>query len=108
MTASEQPRMVHLAYNYEDGSWWAESAEMPSLFAGGESLDDAKELAKQAVRDEFGEDISVIDWMPAPAELEPIIASKGTGVQQGAFRGSGNAAQVPGHHWSAPAGAGSA
>lgn len=80
MTASEKPTTVHLAYHLEDDSWWAESDQVPGLFAGGDTLDEAKELAKQAVRDELGEDVAIIDWMPMPAELE-LIASKGTEPQ---------------------------
>lgn len=78
MTASEKPTTVHLTYHLEDDSWWAESDQLPGLFAGGDTLDEAKELAKQAVRDELGEDVAIIDWMPMPAELEPI-ASRGMG-----------------------------
>lgn len=77
MNASEKPKTVHLTYGHEGGSWWAESEQLPSLFAGGDSLDDAKQLAWQAVRDEFGDDIAIVDWMPSPAELEPVIASRG-------------------------------
>lgn len=82
MTASEKPNIVHLTYNCEDNSWWAESEQLPGLFAGGDSLDEAKELAWQAVRDEFGDDIAIFDWMPSPAELEPVIASKGANALQ--------------------------
>lgn len=77
MTASDKPSIVHLTYEFEDGSWSAESEQMPSLFAGGDSLDDAKALARQAVRDEFGQDVTIFDWLPVPAELEPTIASRG-------------------------------
>jgi predicted RNase H-like HicB family nuclease len=78
MTASEKPTIVHLTYGHEEGSWWAESEQLPSLFAGGDSLDEAKELAKQAVREEFGDEVSIVDWMPAPTELEAVVASEGT------------------------------
>jgi hypothetical protein len=79
MTASNLPNIVHLTYEFEGGSWFAESEQMPSLFAGGDSLDDAKGLARQAVRDEFGKTVSVFDWVPVPGELEPVVASRGSG-----------------------------
>lgn len=40
-----------LRYHVEDGSWWAECPEMPSLFAGGNSYAEARSLASQAIRD---------------------------------------------------------
>jgi predicted RNase H-like HicB family nuclease len=100
MTASEIPSIVHLTYELEDGSWSAESEQMPSLFAGGDSLDDAKALARQAVRDEFGEGVTIFDWLPVPAELEPIVASKGAN-QQAPTMGWPDSA-TPAHEWSLP------
>jgi predicted RNase H-like HicB family nuclease len=82
MTASERPKIVHLTYQLQDGSWWAESEDLPGLFAGGDSLDDAKQLARQVVREEIGDDVTIFDWMPAPAELEPIVASKGARARE--------------------------
>lgn len=102
MTASEIPNIVHLTYELEDGSWSAGSEQMPSLFAGGDTLDDAKALARQAVRDEFGEDVTIIDWLPVPAELEPTVASRGAGQSlQAPTTGSSDAAGPP-HEWSLP------
>lgn len=102
MNASKKPNIVHLTYEYEEGSWSAESEQMPSLFAGGDTLDDAKTLARQAVRDEFGEGVTIIDWLPVPAELEPIVASKGASRSlQVPTTGSSDAAEPP-HKWSLP------
>jgi len=75
MTASEKQKTVILTFHHEDGSWWAESDQMPSLFAGGDDLDAAKELAQQAVVDEFGEDVVVVEWVPVPEPLAAIIAT---------------------------------
>lgn len=75
MTASNRPTTVHLSYHHDDGSWWAESDQIPSLFAGGDSLDDAKQLAQQAVVDKFGEDVVIAEWMPVPTALVSIVAS---------------------------------
>lgn len=76
MTASDIPKVVHLVYSCEDGSWAVESEQMPSLFAGGDSFEDAKALAHQAVHDELGDALTVFDWPPVPGELEPIISSR--------------------------------
>jgi predicted RNase H-like HicB family nuclease len=102
MTASEIPSIVHLTYEFEDGSWSAESEQMPSLFAGGDSLDDAKALARQAVRDEFGEKVTIFDWLPVPAELEPIVASKGASQSVHTPTTGWPDATTPAHEWSLP------
>jgi hypothetical protein len=76
MTASDIPKVIHLVYSYENGSWAVESDQMPSLFAGGDSWEDAKALAHQAVHDELGDALTIFDWLPVPHELESVIASK--------------------------------
>jgi hypothetical protein len=73
MTASNKSRTVHLTYHHENGSWWAESEQAPGLFAGGDSLDDAKVLARQVVADEFGDDVVLAEWMPVPTALETFL-----------------------------------
>lgn len=104
MTASEIPNIVHLTYDMEDGSWSAESEQMPSLFAGGDSLDDAKALAHQAVHDEFGADVSIFDWLPVPAELEPVVASRGDRPTESFHAPTSGEPQLaaPLHDWSLP------
>lgn len=104
MTASDIPSIVHLTYEFEGGSWSAESEQMPSLFAGGDSLDDAKALARQAVRDEFGEGVTVFDWLPVPAELEPTIASKGVRASKAFEAPTSGEPDLPAplHDWSLP------
>jgi hypothetical protein len=104
MTPSDIPNIVHLTYELEDGSWSAESEQMPSLFAGGDSLDDAKALARQAVRDEFGERVTVFDWLPVPAELEPTVASKGDRASKAFDAPTSGEPGVgtPAHDWSLP------
>ncbi|HEX3041622.1 MAG TPA: hypothetical protein VHP56_05985 [Solirubrobacterales bacterium] len=74
MTASNKSKTVHLTYSHEEGSWWAESEQVPSLFAGGDSLDEAKELARQVIREEFGDDVTLIEWVPMPSTLEHFLA----------------------------------
>lgn len=76
MSASNRPSTVILNYHVEDGSWWAESTQFPSLFAGGDSLEEAKALARQAVTDEFGDEILIVDWVPVPAPLAVLIGSE--------------------------------
>lgn len=73
MTASSKPKTVILTFHHEGDSWWADSDQMPSLFAGGDKLEDAKELARQAVVDEYGDEVLIADWMPAPSGLAAII-----------------------------------
>jgi hypothetical protein len=73
MTASNRPKTVILTFHHEEGSWWADSHQMPSLFAGGDNLDDAKGLARQAVVDEFGDEVLIAEWMPAPDGLASIV-----------------------------------
>lgn len=73
MTASNRPTTVHLSYYHEEGSWWAESDQLPGLFAGGDSLDDARALARQVVADELGDDMVIAEWMPVPSALEKFL-----------------------------------
>jgi predicted RNase H-like HicB family nuclease len=78
MTASNRSRTVHLTYNHEEGSWWAESEQLPGLFAGGDSLDEAKELTRQVIREELGADVTTIEWVPMPSTLErTLVGSPG-------------------------------
>jgi predicted RNase H-like HicB family nuclease len=77
MTASNKQTTVHVTYHHEDGSWWAESEQLPGLFAGGDSLEDAKGLARQVVSDEFGDEVTLAEWMPVPDALEKFLASPG-------------------------------
>lgn len=74
MTASNRQTTVHLTYHQEDGSWWAESEQLPGLFAGGDSLEDAKTLARQVVADEFGDEVTLAEWMPVPNAFEKFLA----------------------------------
>lgn len=76
MSASDNPKVVHLLYSCEDGSWAVESEQMPSLFAGGSSFDEAKELAHQAIHDEFGDALAVFDWPAVPDPLKPVITGE--------------------------------
>lgn len=73
MTASNRSKTVHLTYSHEEGSWWAESEQVPGLFAGGDSLDEAKELTRQVVREEVGNDVTLIEWVPMPSKLERCL-----------------------------------
>lgn len=75
MTASNKPTTVVLTFHQEDGSWWADSPQMPSLFAGGDDIDTAKELARQVVVEELGNDVLIVDWMPVPAPLERFVTA---------------------------------
>jgi hypothetical protein len=76
MSASDNPKVVHLIYSCEAGSWAVESEQMPSLFAGGDSFEDAKALAHQVVHDEFGDALTVFHWPPVPDGLKPVVTGE--------------------------------
>jgi hypothetical protein len=69
MTFSDQRSIANLTYHHEDGTWWADSPNLLGLFAGGETLDDAKALARQVVADEMGDEALIVEWMPLPGPL---------------------------------------
>lgn len=71
MNSSEGP--ITLNFHCEDGAWWVDSKSLPSLFAGGETLDEAKQLARQVVADEVGPDVWIVEWMPVPEPLRPVV-----------------------------------
>jgi hypothetical protein len=52
---------VTVVYHHEEGSWWAESDDLPGFSAVGSSFDEVERLVREAVHDE-----SVI---PAPVDL---------------------------------------
>lgn len=69
---------VHLIYHYEDESWWADSFDVPSLFAGGDSLADAKQLARQVVEAEIGPDTIIMEWVPLPDSMASVTTRAAT------------------------------
>lgn len=70
---------MQITYHHEDGSWWAESHDLPGLFAGGDSLEEAKELARQVVSDELGDDVLVFEWMPVPDPFAAVVSEGASG-----------------------------
>ncbi len=70
-------KQVIVRYHHEEGSWWAESQDLPSLFAGGDSLEDARAMVRQVVDAEVGPDATIFAWMPVPEPLIPFVSPQG-------------------------------
>jgi hypothetical protein len=80
-------KQVIVRYHYEDGSWWADSQDLPSLFAGGDSLEEARELVRQVVDDELGADTTIVAWMPVPEPLAQVVSVGGAGSKEFSWSG---------------------
>jgi len=69
LSSSSGEAPIILSFHCEDESWWVDSNSLPSLFAGGSTLDEARELAHQVVAEEAGPDAWIVEFMPLPAPL---------------------------------------
>jgi len=88
MNSSDDNEIIHLVYHHEDGGWWAESFGLPSLYAGGDTLDDARELARQVVAEEVGSAVTLTEWAPHPGSApETQGATRGGPPATGVLKG---------------------
>lgn len=57
---------VRVIHHHEDGSWWAESPDLPGWFAAADTYAEARQLAEEGVRFELErEDVTVEHFVPA-------------------------------------------
>lgn len=76
--------VINIRYHLDDGFWWAESPDM-KIAAGDTDLEEAKALAKGAVRLALGSDVTIAEWVDPPSALIPLIsrsASRGEDVKR--------------------------
>lgn len=78
MNSSEYRKTVFLNVDFEDDVWCVTSPTLPSLFAGGESLEEARSNARQVVAEELGTSVSVVEWLPVPYELRAVVGRSNT------------------------------
>lgn len=64
---------VNLHFHYDEGVWWADSPDL-KLSAGDSDLEEAKSLARGAVRLALGPDVVIVEWMDPPEQLVPFIS----------------------------------
>jgi len=88
-------RQVHLEYINDDGTWSAESPEVPGYSALGDSREEVAELAREGLPFFLGEPVIVIDEdrFVAPAQASawvsilvslgssPYVANAGGGIR---------------------------
>lgn len=54
-------RGVHLVYHREDGTWWADSKDMPGFSAAGDTFTEVRKLAREGVRFYFDDNaVSIV------------------------------------------------
>lgn len=49
MTKGVALKTVHLRYHYEQGTWWAESRDLPGFSAAGATFNETRQLAHEGV-----------------------------------------------------------
>jgi predicted RNase H-like HicB family nuclease len=76
---------ARVIYHYEDGSWWAESPDVPRWSAAGETFNEVRKLAEEGIPFATQEE----DWNLrhlVPGELLPYFgAAVGAGATAGAI-----------------------
>lgn len=73
MNSSEYRKTVFLNVNMEDDAWCVTSPTLPGLFAGGDSLEEARTNARQVVDEEIGSNVDIVEWLPVPEGLRSIV-----------------------------------
>ena len=59
---------IRVIHHNEDGKWWSESPDVPGWSAGGDSLDEVRQLAEEGIRFALERDDVVVEhFAPAPA-----------------------------------------
>lgn len=62
---------VRAVFHHEGSEWWAESPELPGLYAAGDRFDEVRRLFREAAYAEFDVDASAISEFMGDA---PIVA----------------------------------
>ncbi len=52
-------RTVTVVYHFEDGSWWAESDEVPGFVAGADTFEEARARVREGLEFDLGEPVGV-------------------------------------------------
>ena len=57
---------IRVIHHYEDGSWWAESPDVPEWTAAADTYEDAHRLAEEGIRFALErDDVAVEHFVPA-------------------------------------------
>lgn len=66
-------RQVNITYHREDGTWWAESDEMPGFSAAGNTFEETRRLAREDVPFFFDDNKPTLirEFLPNGAEVVP-------------------------------------
>ena len=63
-------RNIELTYHQEDGVWWVDSDDLPGFYAAADTLEDAKEQAKDGLAFALEtEDFSTTESFEDPVQL---------------------------------------
>jgi len=70
---------VTVTYHLEDGTWWAESDEVPGFFAAGQSLSETRALVRSGLAFHFdGVDVGELDIREARDDGIAVFVSEVT------------------------------
>lgn len=76
--------VVHIVYHYEDGTWWAESVDLPGWTAVASTADDIRNQVREAI-DFFIDrpvDVEEVGLPLATITIHPSRASGGTAAAE--------------------------
>jgi predicted RNase H-like HicB family nuclease len=65
--------LINIFYHAEDGTWWADSPEVPGWTCVGGSLEETRRLAIEGVREVVGADAMVAETLPQSEESTGVF-----------------------------------
>jgi predicted RNase H-like HicB family nuclease len=103
-------RTLTVVFHYEDGSWWAETDEVPGFVAGASTFQEARTLAREGLEFEFDDEVELDERFDAAARARratTTIRGRGVDVVSSRSRGGASIAVRPPAPSRAAAGRGS-
>jgi len=74
VNSSDERSTVILHFDVESGVWCVTSPTVPELFAGGDSLEEARENARRVVAEAVDPSASIVEWLPEPESTRSILS----------------------------------
>ena len=77
-------RTIHVEYHREGDSWWADSPDVPGWVAGGDSLAEARDLAREGLPFFVEDEVDLLEQLASPSVLVHVDWAW-SGVEGAAF-----------------------
>jgi predicted RNase H-like HicB family nuclease len=68
---------ITVTYHFEDGTWWAESDDVPGFFAAGQSVGETRQLVRSGLAFHFdGVDVGDLEIRETRDDGNPVFVSE--------------------------------